>query len=73
MKNLVYSTMIPIAKKWWFNLILGLLFISLGFWMFTAMLVSFVFFWLYVLMMKLFHTSMHATILIPSEIKHRKL
>lgn len=42
MKDLVYSTVMPIAKKWWVNLIVGLLFVSLGIWVFMTPLTSYV-------------------------------
>jgi|TARA_R100001369_G_C3326719_1_gene169955 uncharacterized membrane protein HdeD (DUF308 family) len=42
MKDLVYSTVMPIAQKWWINLLMGLLFVSLGVWVFIAPLASYV-------------------------------
>ena len=42
MKDLVYSTVMPLAKKWWINLLLGLLFVSLGIWVFITPLTSYV-------------------------------
>ena len=42
MKDLVYSTVMPLAKKWWVNLLLGLLFVSLGIWVFITPLTSYV-------------------------------
>lgn len=41
MKDLVYSTLIPSAKKWWINFLLGLLFIALGIWVFLTPLTSY--------------------------------
>ena len=42
MKDLVYSTVMPLAKKWWINLLLGLLFVSLGIWVLITPLTSYV-------------------------------
>ncbi|MCM4172363.1 hypothetical protein DHD32_12785 [Arenibacter sp. TNZ] len=42
MKDLVYSTVMPVAKKWWINLLMGLLFVSLGLWVFITPLASYV-------------------------------
>jgi uncharacterized membrane protein HdeD (DUF308 family) len=42
MRDLVYSTVMPLAKKWWVNLVLGLLFVSLGIWVFITPLASYV-------------------------------